>query len=170
MASIYEKITTPKELLQEVRMHGFSTKTEDICRAQDIFGHAANEDLVALATDNGMNGSWSTGKEGYSKEFYSVIFNIWSHEDAARFWMQNTSPEYKELLNLRKTCKELSEQCDKQDKLLKAEHKRRLEETSARLDAEKKAERLDTDVYDRDMTIMELKAKLYDLMTKEAKK
>lgn len=176
MSSRYEGMTAA-ELVRDAMMHGFSTTQEDICAAQDVFGNTTIEELDRLANDNGRNdengqpdpkGSWSSSRRPTAGQFYSILFNIWNWEDATRFWNQHSNPERDELLNLRKTCKEWAAQCDKQDALLKEEHKRRLEETSARLDAEKKAERLDTEVYDRDLQIMELKAKLYDFMMKGA--
>lgn len=106
MASQYDKIKTPKELLVQVSMHGFSTKTEDVCRAQDIFGRAPIEELVALANDNGRlnelgepdpEGTWSSGRKGYQQVFYQVLFHIWNWEDATRFYNQHTNPEFKKL-------------------------------------------------------------------------
>ena len=170
MASIYDRISTPKDLLIEVRNHGLSTKQEDICRAQDIFGHAPVEDLASLANDIGLDeNGCSTGKKGFRSEFYMVAFSIWNWEDAVRFWNEHSNPQYKLL-------KEAKESCDTLDRLnkhlceeMKTEHKKRLEEVSRRIDAENKVEHLESEVYDRDLTIMELKAKLYDLMVKEAK-
>lgn len=104
--SIYDEIKTPKELIQNVMCHGFSTETEDICRAQDIFGRAAIEDLVFLANDIGRNnekgepdsdGSWSSSRRGTRDTFYMILFSIWSWEDATRFWNQHTNLEHKML-------------------------------------------------------------------------
>ena len=55
MASEYDNIKTAKDLITEVRIHGLSLAQEDICRAQDIFGHSTIEELVALANDNGRD-------------------------------------------------------------------------------------------------------------------
>lgn len=49
------------------------------------------------------------------------------------------------------------------------EHRRCREAVDAEQAAQKKIGQLEAEVHDRDMTIMELKAKLYDLMTKEGK-
>ena len=71
MASKYDSIKTAKDLVSEVMMHGFSLNQEDICRAQDIFGHSTIEELVNLANDIGRNdengtpdpkGTWSSGR------------------------------------------------------------------------------------------------------------
>lgn len=48
MASQYDRIKTAEELLKEVAAHGLSTKPEDICRAQDIFGHSEVKELTAI--------------------------------------------------------------------------------------------------------------------------
>lgn len=50
MESIYDGIKTAKELLEAVSVQGLSTKTEDICRAQDIFGRSTTEELVTQGT------------------------------------------------------------------------------------------------------------------------
>ena len=44
--SIYDSIKTAEELLKEVAAHGLSTKPEDICRAQDIFGRSEVKELI----------------------------------------------------------------------------------------------------------------------------
>lgn len=178
MNSKYDSIKTAEELVKEVMAHGLSLKQEDLCRAQDIFGNSTIEELDRLANDIGRDnengepdpkGTMSSGRRPTRPVFYQIIFSIWNWEDATRFWNQHSNPEREELLKLRKTCKEWAEQCDKQDKTLKVEHEYRLEETKGRMDAEKKADRLEAELHDRDMQIMELKAKLYDLMTKEVK-
>lgn len=46
MASQYDSIKTAEELLKEVAAHGLSTKPEDICRAQDIFGRSEVKELT----------------------------------------------------------------------------------------------------------------------------
>lgn len=53
--SKYDSIKTAAELVAEVQAHGLSLAQEDICRAQDIFGRSAVQDLVALANDIGRN-------------------------------------------------------------------------------------------------------------------
>ena len=69
--SKYDSIETAAELVAEVQAHGLSTAQEDICRAQDIFGHTSVEELAHLANDIGRNnaqgepdphGSWSSGR------------------------------------------------------------------------------------------------------------
>ena len=175
--SRYEGMTAA-ELVMDAMMHGFSINQDDICATQDVFGHTAIEELDRLANDIGRNnengepdpkGTWSSGRKPTRGQFYSILFNIWSWEDATRFWNEHSNPEREELLLLRKTCKEWAAQCDRQDEQLKLEHKARLDETNARLDAEERAGRLAAEVHDKDMEIMELKAKLYDMMMKEGK-
>lgn len=52
-------------------------------------------------------------------------------------------------------------------KQLEQEHKTRLDETSARLQSQKQVETIKADLHDAKMNEMELKAKLYDLITVE---
>lgn len=164
MASIYDKIMSAKELLDEVKVHGISTKTEDICRVQDIFGHSAVEELVALANDNGMNGSWSTGRSGTQAIFYQVLFIIWNWEDATRFYNQHTNPERKELTELRK---KLSDEMEEHKKTIHSYEdvmknaftlSAQVAELEAKIQKMKEAREADK------LAIMELKAKLYDMM------
>ena len=173
MASIYDNIKTPKELLEIVKVHGLNTEIEDVCRAQDIFGRAPIEDLVALANDNGRkngagepdpDGSWSSGRDGLQKTFYSVLFHIWNWEDATRFWNQHTNPEY---ASLKKTAGKVKE-LDAELSTAKSEC------TSTKIEAEifradlEKAEAENTNLSAKgkaqEEEIMKLKARLYDLM------
>ena len=176
MASIYDSINSPKELLEMVKFHGLGTEIEDICRAQDIFGRATLQELIALANDNGKmningetdpNGTWSSGRDGLQKTFYSVLFHIWNWEEATRFWNQHTNPEY---ANLRKQ----AEAAKKTSEALKiAEYSREILENNERAfrDDLKKAEddnrNLTEKVKAQEEEIMKLKARLYDLMVTE---
>ena len=98
----FDSIQTAAELVAEVQAHGMSTAQEDICRAQDIFGRTAVEELVRLANDIGRNndqgqpdpqGSWSSGRRSTQGTFYTIAFSIWNWEDATRFWNLHTNPE-----------------------------------------------------------------------------
>lgn len=181
MASKYDSIKTAAELVAEVRLHGLSLAQEDITRAQDIFGRSSVDELVALANDIGRNndkgksdpkGTWSSDRPATQATFYSIAFHIWNWQDATRFWNLHTNPEHERLVEVRAIRDALREALDNMDKKLaeskeqtKQEHEARLAEISEKLEAQKEAERLAAEVHDRDMTIMELKAKLYDLMT-----
>lgn len=175
MASIYDEIKIAADLVREVMLHGLSTKQEDICRAQDIFGNSSIEELASLANDNGRNdeygnpdpkGSWSSGRKGTQSTFYSIVFSIWNWEDATRFWNQHTNPDkemlvktYGENAVLKKQNESLTE---RRNQLLQEveeaankwqstyEQFREQEERALKAEAE----------------IVQLKAKLYDLMTK----
>lgn len=175
MESIYDEIKTAADLVREVALHGLSTKQEDICRAQDIFGNSAVEELVRLANDNGRNdehgnpdpkGSWSSGRRATQSIFYSIAFAIWNWEDATRFWNQYTNPDkemlvktYEENANLKKQNETLTERRNQLSQEVEEaankwqstyEQFREQEERALKAEAE----------------IVQLKAKLYDLMTK----
>lgn len=164
MASIYDKIKTAKELLTEVQIHGLSTKVEDICRAQDIIGRTSVEELDILANDNGMDGNMSTGRRGTQAVFYQVLFRIWNWEDATRFYNQHSNKEYIELVKKRDELKTAKSELEDVTKQLKEEHESVLNERSRAIHSEEHAKRVETRLHERDMTIIELKAKLYDLM------
>lgn len=178
MASIYDEIKTPKELLDRVKMRGFSTNLVDVCRAQDIFGNAPIGSLVELANDNGRvdangnpdpNGSWSKGRDGYQKTFYMVLFSIWNWEEATRFYNEHTNPE---IASLRERAKKLD---STEANLLGAyntieQKDEQLANAGAfALEQEKKASRLEAENAELADEIIRLKAKLYDMMEKASK-
>lgn len=177
MSSKYDDIETAADLIREVMAHGLSTAQEDICRAQDIFGHSSVEELVALANDIGRNndqgkpdpkGTWSSGRKATQATFYMIAFSIWNWEDATRFWNQHTNPEHEGLKELRATNRRLREENEKltarRDELLEDQKKSSdyITEQSTKIgEAQRRAEAAEAEV-------MALKAKLYDYMTKEA--
>lgn len=92
---MYEGIKTAKDLVLTVMVKGLSTDLNDICRAQDIFGHSTVSELVSLANNE-------TGCRFHTRDtFYFILFKIWHYEDAVRFWNLYTNPEHKELERLR---------------------------------------------------------------------
>lgn len=156
--SVYDKIETAKDLTFEVMAHGLSTKIEDICRAQDIFGNSAVEELQALAKD-----------EHRSRVFYQIIFTIWNWEDAARFYNQNSNPLYiegREAVKERETLK--AELTCKEDSIARlngdiAEYKGAIKQMfDEKVDYQK-------EIDEKDAEIVKLKVRLYDLMTASGK-
>lgn len=181
----YESIKTAAELVKEVQMHGLSVALDDLNRAADIFGNSTVEELVALANDIGRNnangepdpkGSFSSGRKPTRDTFYSIISHIWNWEEVTRFWNRYTNPDHEKLDELRTARDDLKNDIGLLERALetsraevKAEHEARLAATSEKLKAQKEIDRLGAELYSRDMEIMELKAKLYDLMVKEEK-
>lgn len=177
MSSKYDDIKTAADLIREVMAHGLSTAQEDICRAQDIFGHSSVEELVALANDIGRNndqgkpdpkGTWSSGRKATQGAFYMIAFSIWNWEDATRFWNQHTNPEHDALQEAKKSLKAMEGKAKELTAKLDREQEARatVEEGYNRLvgqynEAERRAKAAEAE-------IMALKAKLYDYMTKEA--
>ena len=173
MASIYDSINSPKELLEIVKFHGLSTEIEDICRAQDIFGRATLQELVTLANDNGRmndsgetdpNGIWSSGRDGLQKTFYSVLFHIWNWEEATRFWNQHTNPEYAKLKKQAEAARKTNEALELANhncEVLQSNERRLHDELS---EAANEIDMLQEEVATQAEEILKLKAKLYDLM------
>ena len=176
MASIYDNIKTAQGVVDLVRLQGLSTATEDICRLQDIFGRTSIEELDRLANDIGRNndkgepdknGSWSSNRPATRPVFYQILYHIWSWEDATNFYNKHSNPDYEELLELRAENKTLTGHVEslrnRREELL-AEVKQSAdmlcEEIQKRNEATKRAEAAEEE-------IVRLKAKLYDLMTKE---
>lgn len=176
MSSKYDSIKTAAELVKEVRLNGLSLVQEDICRAQDIFGNAPIEELVFLANDIGRNnrngepdpkGTVSSDRPATQNTFYSILFRIWHWDDATRFWNQHSNPEHEEIVELRAKLKAEMAEHTETKKTLKDEHKALLDERGKVLDLKEKVSNLEAEVHYQNMTIMELKAKLYDLMVKK---
>lgn len=173
MASKYDGIKTAKELVLEVMMHGLSTAQEDICRAQDIFGHSTVEELADLATDIGRNdengnpdpkGTWSSGRRGTYSTFYMIAFAIWNWEDAVRFWNQHSNPDREDLAIARI---EAQTNQAKVNSLLKelGKVRREKEEADTSLDEYKDLSgQLRSDLEQREAEIVRLKARLFDMM------
>ena len=154
MSSQYDSIKTPKDLLLEVTAHGLSTKREDICRAQDIFGRAPISDLAELA------------KESYST-FYMVLFNIWNWEDAARFYNEHTLGYPEEIRKLEEEKRGLVGEVAHQKEQARIAHDNMKKEMENRREARAALHKTEAELHDRDMTILELKAELYDYMKRE---
>lgn len=173
MKSIYDEIKTAAELVRHVSLHGLSTKEEDVSRAQDIFGHSTIEELDTLANDIGRNnengepdpnGSWSSGRKGTRDTFYFILFKIWNYEDAVRFWNEHTNPEHKQLKSAVREKATADEEVKSLVKALKAETDMKYAEKDRAEKAERIVCSLKDEMHDKDMTIMKLKAELYDLM------
>ena len=108
--SKYDGIKSAADLVIEVQLHGLSTAQDDICRVQDIIGHASIEELDRLANDIGRNnaegnpdpkGTWSSSRPATQSTFYSILSHVWNWEDLTRFWNEHTNPQTDELRELR---------------------------------------------------------------------
>lgn len=174
MPSIYDNIKTARELVSFVRAHGFSTNIEDICRAQDIFGNTAIEELDDLANDIGRNnehgepdpkGTWSSGRIETRSTFYSILFQIWNWEDATHFWHQHSNPDFEELKALRAERKTHGERIQqltaRRDELLKE-----IKDGGEIIDdITEKSREWQRRAEAAEQEVIALKAKLYDYMT-----
>lgn len=173
--SIYDKIETAKDLILEVKAHGLSTKTEDICRAQDIFGHSTVEELEVLATDTGRRdndgnpsqfGNWSSGSDGTQKIFYQIIFTIWNWEDATKYYNEHSNPFYIEGRKAVKKCETLASDIERKNKCLNTEIEMGKKTGALLTKALNKQCELNAELEAKDAEIIKLKARLYDLISK----
>ena len=96
--SKYDNIKTVRELIEEVAINGISMEEEDICRAQDIFGHSTESELKALARSKE-----EFGRQSIHSLFYFIAFHIWSWEMAVQFWNETSNLEHE---NAKKLCKD----------------------------------------------------------------
>lgn len=156
--SIYDKIETAKGLAFEVMAHGLSTKIEDTCRAQDIFGNSSVEELEALAKD-----------EHRSRVFYQIIFTIWNWEDATRFYNQTSNPLYIEGREAIKKCDVLKMELKRKEESLNAQIGEKAECDMKLREAINKQYELNAELKAKDEEILKLKARLYDLMAVSGK-
>lgn len=183
--SKYDSIKTAKEMIAEVMIHGLSLDPEDICRVQDIFGNTPMKELADLANDIGRNdadgnpdpnGSWSSTRRETRSTFYMILTHIWNFEEVVRFWNHYTNPEHNELKELQtKLHSEMQEHVITKNALkiqvgkTMDEHKRYLEASRATAKEAENVTLLKSEVHYLKMQIIELKAKLYDMMEKEEK-
>ena len=176
MATIYDNITSAAELVKHVKTCGRQTDIDSTIRIQDIIGRSTMDELIALANGEGrVDDNGNPDPEGcYKKDhlrtretFYSILFGVWNWEDATRFYIQNSSPEMKELRQLRKEVKEARESAAKWQ--MKHQELKEYIGTEENRCAELGMENLglEEEIKDLKMEIMALKAKLYDLMVKE---
>lgn len=173
MASKYDNIKTAKDLVSEVMMHGLSLNQEDICRAQDIFGHSTIEELDALANDIGRNdehgnpdpkGTWSSGRRGTRSTFYQIAFNIWNWEDATRFWNEHSNPAMDALRVAETEARAAKKKIDQMN-----EANESLRQKAAELDADRnkyvqKEFEARAALKEAEAEIIRLKARLFDMM------
>lgn len=156
--SKYDSIKTAEELMKEVDARGISTKEEDICRAQDIFGHSTIEELKGLARKR-------------RSLFYFIAFKIWGWEDAVRFWNETSNIDYENAKKLREEVEDLKRTMSAKDRLIESlkssindERERRaaLEDENRKLKEEYHESRLEN--AGNEMEVQRLKAKLFDMM------
>lgn len=166
MKSKYDSIKTARELIEEVAFHGISTKEEDICRAQDIFGHSTVSELSALARSKE-----EFGNQSIRSLFYFIAFKIWGWEDAVQFWNETSNIDYENAKKLRKEVEDLKRTISARDKLIKSmedsrnydrEKRAELEEENRKLREEHQESRLEN--AGNEMEVQRLKAKLFDMM------
>lgn len=164
---LYDDIKTAKELVQEVMAHGISTDVNDICRAQDIFGHSSVDALVALANDDAQAANKRGVNQGYQSTFYSILFHIWSWEQATNFYNQHTNPVMKDLKKLvedyraeEQEAEKKAQELERQKNLLKTDTEQMHTQI---IELEQRAGIAETKLSKAEQTILELKAKLWDL-------
>ena len=172
MKSKYDNIKTARELIEDVALHGISTKEEDICRAQDIFGHSTVSELRALARSKE-----EFGHQSIRSLFYFIAFRIWSWEMAVQFWNEHSNIEHENANKLRKEVEELKRVISVRDSLIKSmeasrdyerEKRAELEEENRKLEEESRDSRLEN--AGNEMEVQRLKAKLFDMMEAMEKK
>lgn len=152
--SIYDNVKTAAELVREARLHGFSTATEDICRAQDIIGHSCEEQLVNLVEDSDKRST-----------FYLILKNIWDTERVFQFWNQHNNPEHIELEAARKSIKNLTRDLNSYKDSFQDMKNQRTEAVNAYGEELQKRLKLEDEAKERELEIIRLKAQLFDLMT-----
>lgn len=109
----------------------------------------------------------SSNRPATQNTFYSILFRIWHWEDATRFWNQHTNPEHEEVMELRAKLKAEMSEHSTTKKALEHEHSAVLDERGQVCELKAKVACLESFRHENNMTIMELKAKLYDLMVEK---
>ena len=173
MNSKYDSIVTAADLIIEVQLNGLSTAQEDICRAQDIFGNTAIEELARLANDTGRDnkngepdpkGSCSSGRKATQGTFYAIVSHIWNWEEVTRFWNQHTNPEHMAFDEVKTENARLrAAKVELEDKVETLQHEQDMqtrEMEKLRQDSRSMIAALE----DAEAEVVNLKAELYDYM------
>lgn len=105
-------------------------------------------------------------KEDYGT-FYAILFNIWNFEDATRFYNEHTMGYPSQIRELKEEKRKLEEEVAHQKEQAKIAHENMRKEMENRREAREEYHKARTALHDRDMTILQLKAELYDYMKKE---
>lgn len=170
MKTKLEQITTASELITYTLAFGVPTDPESICRMQDIIGHSTEEELEALADKYQEH-------DRTGKQFYFVLYHIWNWEDATRYFLQHSSLTVKGLedsveelsndkVNLTKENDKLRTWHDNDTERIKDLNAQLAEAVKTVSDQDREADNLRQSIILKDQEIIELKAKLYDLMTR----
>lgn len=153
----YDEIKNLNELVYSVKAHGLETDAESLCRVQDILGHSTQKELDDVANSV------------YRNELFFIMFRVWHYVDATRFFNRHNGVDYR-YDELKKEYDDL----DKENQDYKAEISNlelQLENAEKNLElldqVERKAKEAEVALESKDLEIMKLKARLYDLMMKE---
>ena len=157
------QIETAAELISLIMWQGVSTKQDDICRMQDIIGNSTIEELDRLANFTGDN----SGKPGTQKYFYQLLSVIWRWDDMIEFWNKHTNPDHKKLEEVKVELQRHKEWLKQKTDRVVDLNSQLEEAATVAVNAQSENRKLQQALHDKDREIMELKAKLYDLMVKE---
>ena len=155
MATKYDKIETAEKLVELVKWQGLYTDMESIVRVQDIIAKSSYEDLAEMAADGAKQDT-----------LFMILTKVWNWQDVVRFWNSYINPEHKELIRMKNKVDELTGEAEHLEGQINNEHQLRMDASFENADLKQRVSALQADVHDRDMTIMSLKAELYDLMKK----
>jgi predicted transcriptional regulator len=145
-------------LLKKVQTTGgLDCDQASVCDYQDMIGHSTQEQLKDLSNDV------------YIRAFYRVYGLAYGTTEAIKFYMQNSDKVYNILLERDGLKCDLEEMTDKYDHAM-LEVKKNFD-TAARMRDEWEKEKTEKENIKKDLEkaqaeIIELKAKLYDLITK----
>lgn len=122
-----------------------------------------------------FEGAWELAEENIENDFASscayFIGMTGEHEKTIRRLTEEADSKEKRLCQVLeekdREIEALKSKIEEQEERIRSEHRRALEETSKNGKFEGTVRTLEAELHDRDMTIMELKAKLYDMMVKK---
>lgn len=168
-----DQVTTARDLVALVSWQGVSTKLEDISKMQDIIGHSTIEELDLLANDIGADGypdnpksQVFSGRRGTRDTFYHLLSVIWNWQDLLDFWNTHTNPDHFRVKELEEKVKKAEAACKKFNEDYNELRKGAEELSNHKMKLTEVAMDQKNRLAAKDREIMELKAKLYDLMVK----
>lgn len=122
-----------------------------------IVGSLGSDSYIAIAFD----GCFQDAEENIENDFALSMKDRYESESNKSKGLMD------EANRLRSWASELEEELKKRKESACAEHESLLEERSKRIEFEEKLQSMNDLVQDQDMTIIKLKAKLYDLITEK---
>jgi len=163
--SKYDNITTAADLISEVRANGLSTATEDIVRAQDILGRSTVEEIDFLAQGGEINDSGKPKKEYIQKVLFQIVFACLDRERAVALYNKHVTRYPAQLEEAQGKLRQEIQEHNRTKDYLDIESRMHKTAEDERVALKENYTKLLEAHQAAEAEILQLKAKLYDMMT-----